>query len=165
MHFSSFLVGLWFYGMLESLRRMQRKSKQSMWWMHGGVRSLHLYFVGSSRAPLCSCVFYGQKVHEDYASITLACYGKILHLTPRRYCGFLRTSLPASLPIISSRNSFLYRGSHFFGNFVPNFPPVLLVKSSSHGCEDGFSSKSSSFVKLREIAHDTSCPKFREMKT
>ncbi len=58
--------------------------------MHGGVGSLHLYFVGSSRAPLCSCVFYGQKVHEDYASVTLACYGKILHLTPRRYCGFLR---------------------------------------------------------------------------
>ncbi len=36
------------------------------------------------------------------------------------------------------------------------------MKSSSHGCEDGFSSKSSSFVKLREIAHHTSCPKFRD---
>jgi hypothetical protein len=56
--------------------------------MHGGAGSLHLYFVGSSSAPLCSCVFYGQKVHENYASVTLACYGKILHLTPRRYCGF-----------------------------------------------------------------------------
>jgi hypothetical protein len=55
-------------------------------------------------------------------------------------------------------NSFLCSGSHFFGNFVPNFPPFLLVKSSSHGCEDGFSSKSSSFVKLRQIVHHTSKP-------
>ncbi len=48
-------------------------------------------------------------------------------------------------------NFYICRGSHFFVNFLPNFPPVLLVKSSSHGCED--------FVKvflLRQIKRNCS---------
>ncbi len=92
-----------------------------MWWMHGDVGSLHLYFVGSSRAPLCSGVFYGQKVHEDYASVTVACYGKILHLTPRRYCGFCGLLFQLLSQLFSAAELFPRQWIPFFWQLCTQF--------------------------------------------